>query len=70
MFVPDLARIAAPLNRQLEKNEPTRIAHLTDDEFQSLDRLKQALVNAPILDLPKNKVEYRLDTDSCECQLE
>lgn len=68
-FVPSSACIPVHLNRKLEKHQPVGSTHLSDEEFQSFDRLKPISVSPPILVLPGKCGTYMLDTDACEDQL-
>jgi len=68
-FVPNFARVSAPLNDKLRKGEPARFAGLTDEETTAFDRLKDLLTSPPILALPRADGHFTLDTDACDRQV-
>jgi len=68
-FVPGFARIAAPLTDMLKKGEAESFQELTKDQSQAFDALRTALVNPPILSLPKEGLPFTLDVDACDYQL-
>ena len=68
-FVPNFARIAAPLNKRLKKGEPTQLGPLSEEELESYETLKTNLVTAPILALPREGYRFTLDTDACDYQV-
>ena len=51
-FVQNFTRIAAPLNKNLNKNQPTKWDALTDKEMEAFETLKQKLISPPFLALP------------------
>jgi len=61
-FVKDFAKIAEPLS-SLSK-QSVRPFKWTDEAHQSFERLKEALMNAPILQFPSPDVPCILDTDA------
>ena len=67
--VPNFARFATPLNRKLEKDQPTKFGDLTDEEREDFEELKRRLTSLQILALPKQKGYYKLDTDACDHQV-
>src|SRR6188768_3179422 len=60
-FVKDFAAVAAPLHALTGKN--VRF-HWTPECQVAFDELKQRLVTSPVLPMPKDEGEYRLDTDA------
>ena len=70
-FIRCLTDIATPLNELLEgnprKNFP--IPELNDRQFRSFGELKNAVMNPPILVLPRIGLLYEIDTDACEHQV-
>ena len=67
-FVPTFARIAAPLNPLMAKKAPTSIS-LDDAQMKAFEDLRQRLLKAPILALPRHGAPYKLDTDACAYQV-
>ena len=63
-FVKDYAKIAYPLNRLLDKKGKGVPFIWNIDCDKAFDTLKQKLVSAPILSLPKEEGMYILDTDA------
>ena len=69
-FVPNFARISAPLNKMLKKDEPAVFPeHFTEEQLKSFLTLKSALTKAPILSLPRKGLPYSIDTDACDYQV-
>ena len=68
-FVPNFARVAAPLNALLKKGKPYTLDPLTEEVGKSIARLKEALTSAPILALPRAGLPYSMDTDACDYQV-
>ena len=68
-FVKDFTKIATPLNKKLNKGQPTKWESLTDEEMTAFETLKDKLVKPPILTLPKANRPLILDTDACDHQL-
>ena len=70
-FIRRLTDIAAPLNTLLEgspaKNSP--IPEFDERQRQSFETLKQAVMNPPVLSLPRVGLPYEIDTDACEHQI-
>ena len=60
-FVPDFAKITAPLYKLIKKNEPFK---WTEDQQQALDTLKQKMVEAPILAHPDFDKPFILYSDA------
>lgn len=67
-FVPRLSKLAVPLNKMLRKEEHKAFQTLTEAETQSVDALKNALTNPPVLDVPRANGQYTIDTDACDTQ--
>ena len=68
-FVPNLSRIAKPLNQRLTKGQPTKWGELKDEETKAFKNLKTRLINPPVLALPKVGRRYIIDTDACAYQV-
>lgn len=68
-FVPGLAKIASPRTEVLTREKPSESDFLSDDQFEAYQKLKDILVNAPILVLPKANKPYILDTDASATQV-
>lgn len=47
-FVPNVAKIAAPLNRKTSKEHPFELGVLSDSEYKAFIELKNSLVSPPI----------------------
>ncbi|XP_047482831.1 uncharacterized protein LOC125034845 [Penaeus chinensis] len=67
-FVPDYATIAAPLNEMVKKNAPNKVKW-EDKHEMAFNKLKQALVNDPILKLPDVNKPFILRTDASDVGL-
>jgi len=67
-FVPDYATIAAPLNDLVKKNAPNRVKW-EDKHEMAFNKLKQVLVNNPILKLPDVNKSFILRTDASDVGL-
>jgi hypothetical protein len=67
-FIPQFAKIAAPLTKLLrgEIREPYTFS---DDQEMSFEKLKEMVCSAPVLALPKLTGEMVLDTDASNEQL-
>ncbi|GJP83915.1 hypothetical protein CLOP_g14016 [Closterium sp. NIES-67] len=60
-FVPQYAKIAAPLTNLLTKNTP----YTWEPKHQeAVEQLKQALTSAPVLILPDPKRDYVIEADA------
>ena len=68
-FVPNFARVAAPLNLMLQKGQPDKFDELTDEQKAAFNELKERLISPPILALPQPHGHYVLDTDACDKQV-
>jgi RNase H-like domain found in reverse transcriptase len=68
-FVSGLAKIAAPLTDMLRKGEPDIFDELTEAQALDFSQLKNALINPPILKLPREGTPYTLDVDACDSKL-
>ena len=68
-FVPNFARVAAPLNQKLKKGEPFQFDSLNDEEYKAFADLKVRLISPPVLALPRHGLRYTLDTDACAHQV-
>ena len=68
-FVSGFAKIAAPLTDMLRKGEPDTFDDLTEAQAHAFSQLKNALINPPILTLPRESAPYTLDVDACDSQL-
>lgn len=68
-FVFILFRIAMPLNRLLEKDRPTWISILTEEEYHALDTLLTRLIGPLTLVLPKRQGRMVFNTEACQYQL-
>ena len=68
-FVPNFARIAAPLKALLKKGMSPMLDSLSPKAVESFIRLKGALTEASILALPLSGLPYSLDTDACDYQV-
>ena len=62
--IPNIARLTAPLNQL--KNHPNLKSVWTAEHSQTMNKLKEALVNAPILSVPNLKYPFYLVTDACD----
>jgi hypothetical protein len=62
-FVENFSKVAAPLHALTKKNQTF---HWSNDCQQSFDLLKQKLINAPILSLPRDGGRYLIDTDASD----
>lgn len=67
-IVPNFARIVAPLNRKLCRDQPPIFGTLSKDDLNSLNTLKDALIAPPVLALPNSTGHMTLDTNACDVQ--
>ncbi len=68
-FVPRFARTAAPLTAMLQKGQPATTETVTTAHADAFDELRRALLNPPILVLPRGDGVFILDTDASDAQL-
>jgi len=70
-FVLNYAKVARPLTEMLTKDGLTAFGESapTEDQLEAYERLKQALVNPPVLALPKLGKPYIVDTDAYAYQV-
>jgi len=68
-FVKNFAKVAAPLTDLLKKGLPFELEAPTQEQLDSFNRLRDALLNPPILRLPKPGIPYVLDVDASKAQL-
>ena len=68
-FFPNFAKTAAPLNELLRKQSPAALPDFTKAQRESFQKLKQALAQPPIPELPKPYLPYSVDTDACNDQI-
>lgn len=52
-FVPKFARIAAPLNEKLRKDQLGQFGALSDNEKEAMTELQNRLISPPVLTLPR-----------------
>lgn len=67
-FVPNISRVAAPLNKRLKKCEPTQFK-INDKERRTLSNLKQNLILPSILALPRADGQFVTTSDVCDKQM-
>ena len=65
-FVPGFAKVAAPLHELMRKHVRFFWGPAQEDSF---NKLKECLVSAPVLAMPRDDGEYILDTDACDIGL-
>jgi len=68
-FVPNFARMAAPLTDLMKSTAPVLVPSATPLQQQAFDRLKEALTTPPILELPRRRQKNVLDVDACGTQV-
>jgi hypothetical protein len=68
-FVRGFAKIAAQLNLLLRKGETPQHGPLSSEQVTAFDTLRNALLNPPILALPRIESAFTLDTDASHHQL-
>lgn len=65
----NFARLAAPLNKQLHKEQPVRCRSLDEAGLFRGNTIKATVVKPPILALPIANVQLIFDTDASEVQI-
>lgn len=65
-FIADFATIAAPLYELQRKNVHF---HWSERQKEAFDQLKQKLISAPVLGMPRDDCTYYVDTDAFEIGL-
>jgi hypothetical protein len=69
-FIPKFETIAAPLTRYLRKDSPDSFdLEESPDAVADFEQLRSMLTSPPTLALPKQSLEYILDTDATESKL-
>ena len=68
-FVPSFVHISAPLVSLTTNDAPDHIPSLTAQQLQAFETLKNALIHAPIIHLPRSGLTYIVDTDASNAQL-
>lgn len=68
-FVPNFARIAAPLTKKLRKDNPDKWERLKEDETEAFNKFKDFLAKPPVLALPRLGQTYTVDSDACDKQV-
>lgn len=65
-FVPNFARVAPPLNNILQKAFDFKFPPFGEDQSKDFDLLKRALMQPPILELPRTGSKLSVHTDACD----
>jgi len=68
-FVPNFARMAAPLTDLMGSTVPVLVPPATPLQQQAFERLKEALKTRPVLALPRRGRKYVLDVNACGTQV-
>ena len=68
-FVPHYAKIARPLNQLLKKGQPVQLEGFDEECKKDFHKLKEAILAAPVLALPKKDLPYSVDTDASEYEI-
>lgn len=63
-FMPNFARLAAPLNRKVQKNQPTKFSTLTAEKADAMRELQNLLISPPVLIIDNTEAYFMLDTDT------
>lgn len=63
-FVSHFARITAPLNRMLRRDQPESFRPLDETEIAAVASLEKALVGQPVPTMPRSKGGYTLETNA------
>lgn len=62
-FVPNLACIAAPLDKELQKGQQQTFEGLSDKKIKAWEKLKAKLKESPVLALQRCQGDYIVDID-------
>jgi hypothetical protein len=68
-FVAGFAKIAHPLDQLLRKRESPKLGVLTQEQLEAFEKLRQKLLDPPILALPRAEENFSLDTDASNYQI-
>lgn len=68
-IVPNLAHVASPLIKNLQKVPPQTFEELTNEEITALEALKAKLVEPPEQDLTCLLGRFIVDTYTCDKQI-
>ena len=68
-FVAGFAKIAYPLNQLLRKGESPQLGEFTTEQLEAFEKLRQKLLDPPILALPRADGRFTLDTDASNYQI-
>jgi hypothetical protein len=63
-FVAGFAKIASPLNALLRKVESPRLGELSSEQLAAFEKIRENLLNPPILALSRFEGIFTLDTDA------
>lgn len=68
-FIPHFSHIASPLNQLLKKGSPKKLEPLNDEQAEAFQKLIDAVLQPPVLALPKPDLPYSIDTDASDYQV-
>ena len=68
-FVPNFARVSAPLNKLLKKEQGPKLEPFDENKRSAFKKLKEALASLPVLRRPQEEVPFSVETDVCEYQI-
>jgi RNase H-like domain found in reverse transcriptase len=68
-FVPGFSKFAAPLNALLCKGEIPQLGELSLEQKEAIEKLRQNLLDPPVLALPRAEGLFTLDTDASQNQI-
>lgn len=68
-FVPNFARVAAPLTALMGSTAPVTVPPATPAPREAFETLKERLTSPPVLALPRAGFKYVLDVDACGAQV-
>ena len=68
-FIKDFSGVARPLNDMLKKGEPATFGEPTEEQLEAFEHIKDALVNPPVLVMPRHDKNIMVDTDASAYQL-